>query len=132
MKNEFNDFRFAGLNYKEASNKYLTMKRVSDDENKIVVKVAGSNIVKTKFGYALILNYNHVVFLKNWQVDQNFFGIEVLLDREHFLVKKFGEFEDFDDDNQYLSFDEWVKVAKEQDNLTDEDGFKINQVKWTY
>ena len=28
-QNTFNDFRFEGLDYKEASNKYLTMKRVN-------------------------------------------------------------------------------------------------------
>lgn len=32
MKNDFNEFRFKGLDYRKFSNKYLTMKRVSEDE----------------------------------------------------------------------------------------------------
>lgn len=30
-KKDFNDFRFAGLNWRQQSNKYLTMDRVSED-----------------------------------------------------------------------------------------------------
>lgn len=71
----FNEFRFDGLKCREVSNKYLTMKRVSEDENKIVVKVAGSHLLSTKYGYALILNAEYVVFLKEWQVDKNYYGV---------------------------------------------------------
>ena len=38
--------------------------RISEDESRIVVKVADEHIVKTKFGWALILDQKHVVFLK--------------------------------------------------------------------
>ena len=89
-KADFNNFRFEGLNYKDASNKYYTMDRVSADESKIVVKVASTQIIETKFGYALILDYNHVVFLKSWQVSDNYFGIEVLLNKEYWNVKEWG------------------------------------------
>lgn len=34
-KEEFNEFRFSGLEYRSKSNKYYTMNRVSEDENKI-------------------------------------------------------------------------------------------------
>lgn len=64
------------------------MDRVSEDENKIVVKVADTHLLKTKFGYALILNANNVVFIKDWQVSQNYFGNEVLLTREYFIPKQ--------------------------------------------
>ena len=38
-QNTFNDFRFEGLDYKEASNKYLTMKRVNAEGTKCVVQL---------------------------------------------------------------------------------------------
>lgn len=112
---DFNEFRFKGLNYNKFSNKYLTMRRVNDTEDKIVVKVGDNHILTTKFGYALILDYNHVVFLKDWQVDQNYFGNEVLLDKKYFIIKEWGEHEDFFYNEENLNFDKWLEVAKLQD-----------------
>lgn len=128
-KADFNNFRFEGLNYKDASNKYYTMDRVSADASKIVVKVASTQIIETKFGYALILDYNHVVFLKSWQVSDNYFGIEVLLNKEYWNVKEWGEFDEFGEDAENLEWDAWLEAAKAQSGV-DEDGFKINPVKW--
>lgn len=127
---EFNDFRFEGLNWRTQTNKYYTMDRVSADESKIVVKVGDSHILRTKFGYALILDHSHVVFLKDWQVSQNYYGSEVLLQKAFFNVKEWGEFDDFDDEPKNLAFEEWLDAAKAQDALVDEDGWKMNQVKW--
>lgn len=106
------------------------MDRVSDDENKIVVKVSPDNLIETKYGYALILDYSHVVFLKFWQVSNNYYGTEVLLAREFFNVKEWGEHEDFVEDEKNLNFDRWLEAAKAQDSLTDEDGDRINIVRW--
>nr|DAL74857.1 MAG TPA: hypothetical protein [Caudoviricetes sp.] len=128
-KADFNDFRFDGLNWRQYSNKYLTMERVSDDKNKIVVKVADEHIIQTKFGYALILDHSHVVFLKSWQVNNNYYGTEVLLTREYFNVKEWGEHEDFDEEPENLDFNTWLETAKEQ-NAADEDGVKLNKVHW--
>ena len=86
MKKDFNEYRFKELNYRNKSNKYLTMDRVSADETKIVVKVGDSHIIETRFGFALILDEKHVVFLKNWQVDSNYYGTEVILTKEYFTV----------------------------------------------
>ena len=132
-KTEFNDYRFSGLHYINASNKYLTMQRVSDDENKIVVKVADSHLQRTKYGYALILNFNHVVFIKDWQVSSNYYGNEVLLTREYFKVKEWGEFPDMcADPGENETFDEWLEVAKEQSYIVEEEGFCSpgNPVRW--
>lgn len=128
-KADFNDFRFDGLNWRQSSNEYLTMERVSEDENKIVVKVAPEHLMRTKYGYALILDYSHVVFLKSWQVSDNYYGTEVMLTRDFFNVKEWGEHEAFGDEPENLTYDNWLKVAKEQ-NAVDEDGFKINRVTW--
>ena len=130
MSKNFNEYRFEGLNYTDASNKYYTMERVNADETKIVVKVASSHLLKTKFGYALILDYDHVVFLKNWQVDINYFGCEVLLTKEFFNVKNWGEFSDFGEEKKNLEWSTWLDVAKAQNAAIDEDGMRCNRVKW--
>ena len=130
-KAEFNNFRFDGLNPKDISNKYITMDRVSADRNKIVVKVDSSHLLETKYGYALILDQNHVVFLKSWQVSQNYFGNEVLLNREYWNVKEWGDFSDeFDEEEENYNFDAWLSVAKMQDELLNEEGKKANRVHW--
>lgn len=130
MMTNFNDFRFEGLDYIEISNKYFAMKRVSNDCNKIVVKVADTHLIETKFGYALILNRYQVVFLKAWQVDRNWYGNEVLLTREYFNVKNWGEHFDFSEELNNNTFEEWLKVAQAQDALVDEDGMQLNYVRW--
>lgn len=129
MKNDFNEFRFKGLGYRDASNKYYTMNRINDDETKIVVKIAGSHLIETKYGYAVILDNKHVVFVKSWQVSSNYFGNEVLLTKEYFVPKEWGEHDDFFENEEALSWESWVEIAKEQ-SAVDEDGMKINPVKW--
>ena len=133
MKSDFNNFKFDGLHHTSQSNKYFTMNRVSDDENKIVVKVAETSVLKTKYGYALILDFNHVVFLKQWQVSDNWYGTEVLLSREYFNVKEWGEFDEFGEAAEdELTFDYWLNVAKEQSFIIEDDGIKRagNPVHW--
>ena len=130
-KEQFNNFISTGLDYKEASNKYFTMKRVNAEETKCVVKVAPGHLMKTKFGWALILDRTHVIFIKAWQISiSNYYGIEVLLDKEHFLIKNWGVHEEFTDNDQFLKFENWVEVAKEQDNLKNDEGWQINPVRW--
>ena len=113
-KKDFNKFRFEGLEARQASNKYMTMKRVSDDKNKIVVRVAEIHLQPTKYGYALILDNKHVVFLKPWQVSENYFSNEVILNRKYFNVKEWGDWEVFSEKPQNLEFDNWLKAAHEQ------------------
>lgn len=122
----FNEFRFDGLKCREVSNKYFTMSRVSEDENKIIVKVDDNHIVKTRYGYALILNAEYVLFLKEWQVDQNYYGNEVLLNKEFFIPKKWGDFSlDFEFEEDNLDWNEWLNTAIAQNNEED------NEVRWT-
>lgn len=114
MKKDFNDFRFEGLEYRKASNKYYTMNRINEEKNKIVIKVDDVHLLSTRFGYAFILDRTHVVFLKEWQVDRNFYGNEVLLDKNYFQAKEWGEHENFLEDEKALDFNEYVEIAKEQ------------------
>lgn len=122
----FNEFRFDGLKCREVSNKYFTMSRVSEDKNKIIVKVDDNHIFKTRYGYALILNAEYVLFLKEWQVDQNYYGNEVLLNKEFFIPKKWGDFSlDFEFEEDNLDWNEWLNTAIAQNNEED------NEVRWT-
>lgn len=114
-KADFNSFRFDGLNPKKKSNKYLTMDRVSADGSKCIVKVADEHLLRTKYGYALILDESHVLFLKSWQVSENWFGNEVLVEREYFNVKEWGNFPDFEDNSGNLAYETWIETAKEQE-----------------
>lgn len=132
MKKDFNEFRFKGLNWRKQTNKYLTMDRVSDDKTKVVVKVGNSHLIPTQYGYAFIVGYHSVVFVKNWQVSQNYYGTEILLDKNYFNVKEWGNFEDdfyFEDEEKKQTFDYWLEVAEAQ-SLKDEDGSFMNPVKW--
>lgn len=129
MEKNFNDFRFAGLNHRECSNKYYTMNRINTDETKIVVKVESDHLIKTKFGWALVLNKTNVVFIKEWQVNCNYFGNYVILEKAYFQTKTWGTFEAFDDSTDLLNWEAWLNVAKEQENYVDEDGDK-RYIRW--
>ena len=115
MNKDFNDFRFSGLNWKPYSNKYITMNRVSEDKTKIVVRVANTHIKPTPYGFALILDETHVVFLKSWAVNENFYGVEVLLDKKYWTVKEWGNHPEFIGcDACEHEFSTWVSAAEEQ------------------
>ena len=111
----FNDYRFFDLNYSDYSTSYFTMNRINDTSDKIVVNVGSSSLKETKYGYALILDRSHVVFLKPWQVSCNYYGNEVLLFEKYWNVKEWGTFEEFSDvDESALKFSHLLEVAQEQ------------------
>lgn len=115
MSKDFNEYRFRGLNHRTFSNKYLTMDRVSEDESKIVVKIAGEHLFKTKYGYGLILDASHVVWLKEWAVSTSYYGNEIMLDRGFFNVKEWGDFSDnFDDEPENCTWEHYLQIAKAQ------------------
>lgn len=117
----FNEFRFEGLNVREHSNKYIELDRVNKEETKIIVTVSENHIKPTKYGYMLILDVNHVVFLKDWQVDINWYGVQVLLTKEYFNAKEFGCWEDFwEAEDGQLEWNYWLELAKEQRDITEE------------
>lgn len=111
----FNEYRFEGLNHSQYSNKYMTMNRVNADETKVVVRVADCHLFETKYGYGLILDEKHVLWMKDWQVSENWYGNEVLLNKEYFNVKESNRtFDDFDENDEALTWEHWVEVAKSQ------------------
>lgn len=130
MTNDFNDFRFKDLNYKQYSNNYFTMDRLNKDLSKIIIKVSDEHLIQTQFGYAFILDRTHVVFLKNWQVSQNYYGNEVLLTKEYFNIKEWGKHENFANDEKIKDFNYFIEIAKEQSNYKNEDEELANPVRW--
>ncbi|WP_261372858.1 hypothetical protein [Lactobacillus jensenii] len=84
----------------------------------VVVRVAWNNIIKTRYGFAMIIDRNHVVFGKNWQLWGN--GqwnedIVVSFNRQFFSIKEFGDFEEFAEEGDIKSFDDLVEMAKAQE-----------------
>lgn len=112
---KFDEFRFSGLHARMYSGKYATMSRVSDDESKIVVKVAEGQVFETRYGYGLVLNAENVLWLKGWQVSDNYYGVEVMLMKESFKPSK-SSFprDEFGHDTESLDWNAWLKTAKEQ------------------
>lgn len=120
---KFDQFRFEGLNPRYGSNKYYKLDRVSDDKSKIIVRFAKEQVFKTQYGYGFIVGEKHVVWLKDWQVDFNYFadqwdGCEILLNKEFYSPKVSNKpFEDIfvDNDKGYYGWEELVATAEEQD-----------------
>ena len=89
------------------------MDRVSEDESKIVVKVADEHLVPTRYGFALILDCETVCFLREWAVSMSYYGNEVLLSREYFKAKKWGDFSNlFGKNEEHCTWQHWLRVAK--------------------
>ena len=128
--NDFEEKLFEGLNPKAISNKFLTMKRVSDNKEKVIVKLGEVQLYQTKYGYALILDRTHVVFIRDWQVNKNWYGCEVLINKSYWQPKEWGQWKEFDEDESQLDFNTWVELAKAQDIMKDEQGEKVNRVHW--
>ena len=130
--------RFRDLHYTDFNNKYLTMQRVSDDEEKIVVKVADSRLKKIEYGYKFILDYKRDIYLhiRDCEVSCNYYGNEVLLARSFFKILcscKFHGLGPKDIENE-LTFDYWLEIAKKQSNTTYVEGscvqIPVNPVFW--
>jgi hypothetical protein len=107
----------AGLNPRRITNKYITMNRVSEDGEKIVVKVSDAHLLETRYGFGLILDSRHIVWLKENQVSKNYYGNEVIINKGYFNVKEWGDFSnEFESIPENLSFETWKESAIAQQN----------------
>ena len=112
---DFDKFRFEGLGVKDRSNQYWEIDRVNHLGNKIIVKVDDVHIFPTKYGYGLRLDDNYVVWLKDWQVNINYYGTEVLLTEQYFIPKEFKSREYiFDEVSENRNWNTWLSIANEQ------------------
>lgn len=126
------DFLLGGLNPREISAKYSTCDRVSDNEEKIVVRVADTNLFDSRYGYGLILGRTKFIWLKRWQVlAPNWFTPkgkrDVVLTKEYFKVQdstsefkgiNVGDCEsdsEFEKANGYHGWEDLVDFAKRQE-----------------
>lgn len=108
-------------NQKKVTNKYFTFNRIIDNDNICVVT---NNIKFWKGQPVLILDKNHVVYLKDWNViairnyQHCIYGYAVKLNRQYFKVyeTKF-DIEDFSESDECMTFDSWYEIAKEQQNV---------------
>ena len=99
------------------TNKYVTMDRVSEDGNRVVVRVADEQLFKSQYGYGLILDDSHVAWLKDQNVNRNFYGNEVVINKQYFKAKEWGDFSSKfgkSETGAEFTFDHWKKVAQEQ------------------
>lgn len=111
----FNDFRFGDLGYYNWSNQYFRINnRVNEAKDKIIVKVDDSNLIQTMWGYAVILDATRVVFVKFWQVSHGCEGTEVMLTKQYFNVKTWGNHDNFGADDEACTWDYWLNVAESQ------------------
>ena len=123
------NYKFKGFQeeqFRKLSNKYTEFigKQVSDDKENAVVLISAEHVFTTRYGYGVIVDSSHVVWVKSWQV----WGINLTntayainFSREFYNVKEYGDFsENFSDDleNSMLGdFEKVVKIAIEQAEL---------------
>lgn len=126
---EFDEnYKFKGFKaeqVKKLSNQYkeLVGQHVSDDGNNAVLKIAAGHVFKTRYGYGVIVDATHVVFIKDWQVwgfsrDQQSYIIN--FNRDYYQVKEYGDFPDFEHyedlkSSDLATFDQVMAIAKQQE-----------------
>lgn len=114
-----------GFNYYN-SGKYMVFNNQVANNDKVIVKVADEMLYGfiSKFNnrrtYMLKLDAHHMVYLKDFQVFNGFYGTYVILDRKYWNVKKASK--SFDDmiESADLSFDKEVEIAKDQQAAADD------------
>ena len=119
------DVQLKGFNqddFQDYSNKRIKYvgSMVNDDESKILLVVSPAQLRETKYGYSLIIDAEHVVFIKSWQVlgtcYERMNSYLIVLDRNYFSVKEFqfaGQADEFGEAEEN-SFDDFKEVAKMQ------------------
>ena len=118
VKEQFNEYRFAGLNPHKTEQGLLTMNRASSD--KIVVRVDGKEVLHTRYGYGLHLDGESVLWLKRWQVSESAAGTEVLIFGRMFIPKLYANngfetrFNAGNDAQKRLDYDWWYRRAEKQ------------------
>jgi hypothetical protein len=105
-------------NYKNLSNKYFTFDHYINDDELVIVT---NNIITVKGNPVLVVGNNKVVYLKDFCInpvhnyDHGINAYAVILKREYFKVYTFkNDIEGFDFEKEE-SFDDFVTLAKEQD-----------------
>ena len=112
--------------FSKASKTYTLFEgsHISDDGNHVVVRLRDSHLLETKYGYGVIVDAKHVIFIKKWQIwgkHHLYRTYLVSFSREYFKVSEWGDFSDrFDEledlnESSLSSFENLLALAKEQD-----------------
>lgn len=119
-KNQDLDFFLGEGNWERTSNKYMTFKRVINDDTSIIQT---NNLKVIKESPVLIINNNQAVYLKDWQIrkssswEHGIDGYAVKLNRKFFKPYTFrSDFRGYHFEKAD-TFDSLKKVAKEQEKL---------------
>ncbi len=97
---EFQNYRFEGLNWNKASNKYYSVEQYNKNSDNAIIRVSDDHLIKTQYGYGFKTDADNVVWLKDWQVNQNYFGNYVLANKKYWKESKSKY-----SDNNLLSYD---------------------------
>ena len=117
---------FAEEQFRKISNKYtdFTGNQVSEDGNNAVILISDEHVFNTRYGYGVIVDASHVVWVKPWQVwgiNRTNTAYAINFARDFYTVKEYGDFSgNFCNDleNSMLGdFDKVVKIANEQAEL---------------
>lgn len=117
---EFQNYRFSGLEWREASNKYYGIKQYNKNADTAIIRVDDSHLIQTKYGYGFKTDADHVVWLKDWQVNQNWHGNYVLANKKYWKETKSKYSDDnlmsYDkkNSNRLDTFEKVKSLAKEQ------------------
>lgn len=129
---KFNDFQqnvqLKGFNqddFEKVSNNRFAYDgpSVNEDGSKVLVIVNPDQVRETRYGYGLILDSEHTVFIKSWQVLGSCYermnGKLIVLGRNYFNVKDFqfaGQADEYSEpeNSDCETFDDFVKIAKMQ------------------
>lgn len=120
---DFDKFRFGDLRPRRDSNAYYEVDRINSAKDKIIVTVPSERVFQTKYGYGLILNADHVLWLKSWQVGRGKLWngsryevhTNVLLQKNYFNPSKANyERTDYPYERVSLTWQEWEGYARAQ------------------
>ena len=125
QENEYIEKRFPGMDAHEIAYNYWGMNRVSKNEETIIIRINGENLLKTTYGFALPIASDTVIFLKEFQIHTNQEEKEtnIILKKEYFKTSKWGNHPDFEEMGpEKESWNYWLQVAKDQQARDEEEG----------
>ena len=121
MKNlDFQNYRFDGLEWEKGSNKYYRVQQYNPNSDNAIIRVADEHLIKTQYGYGFKTDAEHVVWVKDWQVNQNYYGNFVLANKKYWKEQKSKYTDnnlgiwDKKSSNRLDTFDKVKALAKEQ------------------
>lgn len=128
----FNSYRFDGFKYRNRSNKYYEFEsQINNDASKALIRVSPESVFSYRqdngeIAYVFKIDRKHCLFLKRWQYIDGAYGTYALLNKPYYsLVTAQKPFDDMSSDPGMLTWDDVIKVAKEQQKFAGEQDSRI-------